>query len=127
MSNELMTSAEAEIMEYIWSFCQDGKKITARDISEHFAHKHWRKATVSTFLKNLLKKDMVTLEIDGKTYYYTPATTRDEYALRPAREVVRTSFGGSFRGFFSSFIGSDRVTKDEIAELREWLENLDDE
>lgn len=128
MNSRLMTDAEAEIMEYIWQCQENGQeKFLARDIFEHFPQKHWRIQTVNTFLKSLYKKEIINIEQYKNKYYYSPLITREEYANRPVEEAYHSfSFlGGTTRSFLSSFIGSPRLSKEEIDELREWINSID--
>lgn len=128
MNNRLMTDAEAEIMEYIWQCQKNGQlKFLARDIYEHFPHKCWRIQTVNTFLKSLYNKEILNIEQYKNKYYYIPIITREEYANRPVEEAYRTFsfFGGGTKNFLSSFIGSVKIKKDEIDELREWINSID--
>ena len=71
---------EAEVMEDVWS--RDGE-VAVRDVMEALNRRTKKPrayTTYMTILGRLHKKGLVTRRREGKTDFYTPAYTREEYA-----------------------------------------------
>jgi predicted transcriptional regulator len=71
---------EAEVMEDVWR--RDGE-VAVRDVMEALNRRTKKPrayTTYMTILGRLHKKGLVTRRREGKTDFYTPAYTREEYA-----------------------------------------------
>ena len=116
--NQTLTKAEMEIMNYLWDMGEEGGSV--RDVLARYPEPVPAYTTTATFLKILTEKGFVTSEKrenEGKTLFYVPAISRDEYRSRIMDEVTHNYFGGSFRSLVSFFIKEEKISPEEMSEI----------
>jgi len=86
---------------------------------------HWAYNTVATFLRNMYKKETVKLTKKGVFYYYEAAVTKEE-VTNGAITFVNKYFQGSLKNFLLNFSSERGLTEQEIKDLKEWVEQLND-
>ncbi len=82
-----------------------------------------RYTTVTTVLKSLEKRGLVTHRASGRTYIYSPLRDATEVRRGLLQEVVDHVFGGSRKALMLALLGSESVTAEELAELRRILDS----
>ena len=119
-----ISDAEMKVMEKLWEFAQTTSvaDITAALNSDG---ESWTHQTVGTFLKRLEEKEMVHSEKKGKSLYYFPLMTREQFNAKEADNFLKTKFKGSLKGFLSAFSSSKKLSNDEIQDLRDWFDDID--
>ena len=115
-----MSEAEAEVMRLIWT--ADDTITSAQIINEIGEKKQWKPSTIWTFLGRLVEKGLVQAKKVGKTNYYTPVLTEEEYRQEETRQFLNSVHGGSVKSFFAALSAGKSLNKDELAELRQWLD-----
>ena len=85
----------------------------------------WSLATVKTLINRLLKKGAISAERDGRRYLYSPAIDRDEYVHAESRSLVDRLFGGRLAPLVSHFSERRALSKRDIAELKQLLEEIE--
>ncbi len=117
-----MSDAEAQIMKLIW---KAGGHLTSSELLERLSAlgTDWKRSTVSTFISRLCEKGLLRSEKQGRTYEYTALLSQREYRALVAGEFVEKLFGGSTKGLISALVEERRLSKADIAELREYLES----
>ena len=53
----------------------------------------------------------------------TSLVTREEFASGKSRQFVEESFGGSLPRFLTAFIGKQKLSDNEVEELKALIEN----
>ena len=117
-----MSETEKEIMDYIWYINQP---ISSNQLLTHFNNKdkHWKIQTLSTFLKRLVEKGILQSEQKGRTHYYTPKITSNQYENLKAKSFLNTMYNGSIKNFLSALY-NEKIDKDDIDELKNWLDKM---
>jgi len=115
-----MSEAEAEVMRLIWT--ADDTITSAQIINEIGEKKQWKPSTIWTFLGRLVEKGLIQAKKVGKTNYYTPVLTEEEYRQEETRQFLNSVHGGSVKSFFAALSAGKSLNKDELAELRQWLD-----
>lgn len=113
----VLTRAEMEVMSILWDKAGD---MTAREIMLQYPEPQPAYSTVATFLKILTLKNFVAyhkLENGGKTFYYYPLISREEYASQTMQEVKKNLFNGSFKSMLSFFAQQENMSDEELAEI----------
>jgi len=113
-----LTRAEMEIMNYLWAK-KEGRG-TVRDVLECYPEPKPAYTTTATFLKILTQKGFVVAEKnagDGKTFFFRPTITQDEYRKRVMKDVKDSFFGGSAKSLVSFFMQEESIDPSEIKEL----------
>ena len=120
MKNISIGEAELEIMKVIWK-AKD--PITSLDIGKEVEDKGWKKTTIATFLTRLVEKGALSADKQGKLYYYTPLITEKEYRKSQTKNLIKNLYNGSVRDFAVSFFEEQKLSDDDIKELRAIFED----
>ena len=116
--NLTLTRAEMEIMNYLWAMPSGAA--TVRDVLACYPEPQPAYTTTATFLKILTQKGFVGAEKrknDGKTLFFRPLISRDEYRHRVLSDVKDSFFGGSVSSLVSFFVKEESLSKSELQEL----------
>ncbi len=120
-----LTKAEMEIMNCLWD--NDDKPMTVREIQERYADPKPAYTTVATFMKILTQKMFVEAkkrEGGGKTFFFRPLISRDEYRSRVMKDVKESFFGGSISSLVSFFVNKEKLSEKEKNELMKIMDSL---
>lgn len=120
MKNISIGDAELEIMKVIW---KAKGPVTSLDIGKEVESKGWKKTTIATFLTRLAEKGAIAGEKQGKLYYYTPLITEKEYRKSQTKNLIKTLYNGSVRDFAVSFFEEQKLSDDDIKELKAIFED----
>ena len=109
--------SELKLMELIWPHtCISAKEVSilaAKEIG-------WNKNTTYTILKKLVAKDAIKrVEPD---FMCTALISKEQVQQDEAGTLINKLFDGSKKAFFSAFIGKEKLSKDEIDELKRIIE-----
>lgn len=119
-----ISDAESTVMKVFW----EKYPLTCSDVVEALAdQQEWQEATVKTFLNRLLKKGALTSEKDGRRFLYSPVLTREEWLSQESEGMLNRLFNGQLAPLVAHFGAHNKLSKTEIAELKELIERLDDE
>lgn len=122
--NEAMrvSSAESVIMEALWV----RQPLTSEDIFASVAGaQDWSEGTVKTLLNRLLSKGAIAAEKDGRRYLYTPVLKREDYVQDESAGLVDRLFGGKVSSLVTHFSEREKLSAEDIAELKRLIAELD--
>ncbi|TCL76434.1 BlaI family penicillinase repressor [Hydrogenispora ethanolica] len=118
-----ISEAEWEVMKVLW----ENSPLTANQIIESLAGKtSWKPKTVKTLISRLLKKDAIGFEKDDRTYHYSPRVSKEECTRAESRSFLDRVYGGELNALLAGFIGEQKLSEEEIAELKRMLDRLSD-
>ena len=123
VKNISIGDAELEIMKVIW---KAKEPITSLDIGKEVENKGWKKTTIATFLTRLVEKGALSADKQGKLYYYTPLITEKEYRKSQTKNLIKTLYNGSVRDFAVSFFEEQKLSDDDIKELKSIFEDKEE-
>ena len=109
-----LTGREAQIMDVLWRL----GVATAEQVREGLADP-LHDSTVRTLLRVLESKGFVAHEAQGKAYVYQAAIARGKAQRHALREVLAQFFGGSAEALVLSLIEDDRLTAEQIDDLKQ--------
>lgn len=115
--NYTLTRVEMDIMNRLWAM---KRPASVRELLEKFDDPKPAYTTVGTYMKILTQKGFVKPEKheeDGKTYFFRPLITQENYRRRVMTEVKDTFFGGSVSDLVSFFVREEEIDSKEIEEL----------
>lgn len=119
-----ISNAESVIMEALW----DRSPLAAEDITVSVAGPQgWTEATVKTLINRLLNKGAVAAEKDGRRYLYRPVMQRNAYVTSESEGLLSRLFDGKLAPLVSHFSEQQKLTLEDIAELKALIERLDDD
>lgn len=117
-----VSEAEWEIMKIIWAH----PKATSTFIIESLkGEKEWKASTIKSLINRLLNKEVISFEKDGKEYLYYAVIAEDKYIKEESNSFLNRVFGGSLNSMLLNFVKSDKLSKDDIDELKDILNKKD--
>ena len=119
-----ISGAESQVMEALWR----RSPLTAEEIfAEVGQAQGWAEATLKTLLNRLLNKSVVSAEKDGRRYLYRPLVARDEYVEAESQGLLDRLFDGRLAPLVSHFSERQKLTPQDVADLKRLIQELDDE
>ncbi|HOY39686.1 MAG: BlaI/MecI/CopY family transcriptional regulator [Bacteroidales bacterium] len=113
-----LTRAELQIMQILWSI----EKGFVNDILVALPEPRPAYNTVSTIVRILEKKGFVSYVAYGKTHEYFPLISKEQYTREYVGGVVKNYFQNSFRQMLSFFANENKLSVNEIEEIRKLME-----
>lgn len=115
-----LSDTEMELMEVIWE-CDP--PVTSTELLHMFSErgKEWKAQTISTFLSRLVDKGALTATRHGRTNKYVPRISPEDYKLLETQQVLDGLYQGSVKNLISALYDGDKLSDQDIAELRQWF------
>ena len=108
--------AELEIMLAVWGAEEQEKLRGSRD---------WTLPAILTSLNRLVDKGFLACEKRGRGNWYRPLIQENEYKTAEGRGIIDRLYGGSFTGMVAALCDGQAIGKDDLAELRQYLDTLE--
>ena len=107
--------------EIVIAFFQKTKiEFTFAELLEYFAEvKGWKKQTLNTYLRNLVKKGLIIKESKVKTVYR--AISEKEYEQIRARNFLEKNYQGNIGKFIAALSGKEMLSEDDKKDLFEYI------
>lgn len=121
--NQTLTRVEMEIMNHLWDL---NRPASIRELLETFETPKPAYTTIGTYMKILTEKGFVVPEKhvdDGKTYFFRPLVSQEDYRRRVMSEVKDTFFGGSISSLVRFFMNEEKIDEKEMQELMSLIQN----
>ena len=118
MKMKELTKAEEEIMQLLWTL----KQAFVKDIIAEMDEPKPAYNTVSTIVRILQEKGMVSHETIGKSHRYFPLITKEEYSSFKMDHLMSGYFEGSFSKMVSFFMDKKKVNTRELDEILKIIE-----
>lgn len=119
-----ISGAESLVMEALWRRAP----LTAEEIFAELGEgQGWAEATLKTLLNRLLNKGAVSAEKDGRRYLYRPLVARDDYVEAESQGLLDRLFDGRLAPLVSHFSDRQKLSPQDIADLKRLIAELDDD
>ena len=119
-----LPDAEFEIMHIIW---QNTPPISTNQIISHLdSGKTWKPQTVLTLLVRLIDKGFLHSEKNGKERTYSPLISQKDYLSIETNSFFDRLHSNSIRSLVNTLYDGKKLTSEEIADLKNWLEERSD-
>lgn len=116
------TESELEILALLWEL----KEASVRQIHERLAEtKDTGYTTTLKTMQIMHAKGMVIRDEENRSHIYQPATNQQETQKSLLKNLMSTAFGGSSKKLVMQALGQDNPSKDEIDEIRAFLDQLE--
>jgi predicted transcriptional regulator len=118
MLDRMFTQRELDIMAVLW----EHGPATVTEVRAHLGNavSHNTVATMLTILENKGRVDHVE---EGRAFRYRPLIGRDEAGRSAISRITDTVFGGSAEALLLHFMKDRRLTRAELARLRDVLDD----
>ena len=112
-----LTKAEEQIMQVLWKL----EKAFVKDVIEELPKPKPAYNTISTIIRILEKKGIVSHDTFGKTHRYYPRVSKKEYTKDFMKGFVRNYFSDSYRQMVSFFANENNLSIKELEDLKRML------
>lgn len=113
-----ISDAEWEVMKIIWA----KENITANEIIDELRDNQlWKNTTIKSLIKRLLNKEAIGFKKNGKEYFYYSLISEEECIEEESKTFLKRVFNGSINDMVLNFISSKEVTKEDINDLKNIL------
>lgn len=114
-----ISEAEYEVMKVVW----EGAPISTNDVSLKLSNStQWSPKTIQTLLSRLVKKGALSYVKEGRTFVYSPLVLSEEYLAEESESFLKRFYHGALNSMVLNFLEQDRLTGDDINELKSLLE-----
>lgn len=115
-----ISDAEWEVMKIIWS----KEEATANEIIDNLKGKQeWKNTTIKSLINRLLNKEAIGFRKNGKEYFYYPLISEEECIKEESKSFLKKVFNGSLNEMVLNLVKSEKLTQEDINELRDILNN----
>ncbi|MCB2195591.1 MAG: BlaI/MecI/CopY family transcriptional regulator [Bacteroidetes bacterium] len=115
-----LTKAEERIMKILWKI----EKGFVNDILEHFPDPKPPYNSVSTIVRVLVKKEIVSFKKYGNTYEYYPLISKEEYRKGQMGKLLKDYYNNSLKQVVNFFSENKNLDVDEVDEVMNMLNEL---
>ncbi|BAH07019.1 BlaI/MecI/CopY family transcriptional regulator [Clostridium kluyveri] len=117
-----ISDSEWEIMKVLWK----KSPLTSSEIIEILKeYISWNPKTIHTLISRLVKKDAIEVKKDTPFYLYYPKVSEEECRKTETKSFVKKVYNGSIHLLISNFIKNEKLSEEEIEELRKILDEKD--
>lgn len=122
MEHKTLPNSELELMMILWNA---DRPMTRMEIEEKLPKKRrLSKTTVLSFLSRLEEKGFVRIEKEGTNNCYIPLVKENDYLKRESGVILKKLYGSSVRKFVAALYDGNGISKDEIKDLKDYLDSL---
>lgn len=108
-----VTHSEWPIMELLWEEPKTLMELVAA-LTEQMG---WSKSTITTMVRRMDDKGLITYHTEGRTKVFRPAVPREEVTARETDSLLHRAYRGSIGLLVSAMADRNDLTKEDIAEL----------
>lgn len=111
----VMTEAEMQLAEIIWEQEPIGSGELVRLAAERLG---WKKSTTYTVLRKICKNEI----FQNENTVVSSRISREEYTSRKGERYLAENYNGSLPGFVAAFLKCKKLSKKEMEELAQIIE-----
>ncbi len=115
--NRNLTNAEEQIMQILW----DLEKASVKQIIEKMPKPKPAYNTVSTIIRILETKNVVSHKQKGRGHIYFPLIQKESYSNQRLNNLINGYFDGSFKSMVSFFMSKNDIDVKELDTVLEMI------
>ncbi len=119
-----ISEAESLVMDVLWHV---GGPTSSEDVVKALSKQQWQESTVKTLLGRLLRKGAIKASRDQRRYLYVPVLTREQWLSFESTRLLERLFGGRVAPLVAHFGQHHRLTKQDIADLKQLIAEMNDD
>jgi predicted transcriptional regulator len=119
-----ISSAESVVMEALW---RKSPLTSEAIIAEVGGPNGWTEGTVKVLISRLVKKKAVAAAAEGRRYLYSPLVSRRAWVEAESQGLLDRLFDGRLAPLVSHFSERQRLTPQDVADLKRLIAELDDD
>ena len=114
-----ISEAEYEVMKIVWKYAP----VSTNEITEKLLRTTaWSPKTIQTLIQRLVAKGALTYEKQSRMFVYTPLINENEYVRQESSSFLKRFYDGNITTMLSAYITDEKLSKEEIEQLRSILE-----
>src|SRR3990167_7020631 len=113
-----ISPAELKVLEILW---ETSPLSSSQIIDELKEVETWHNQTVKTLLSRLVNKKIISYKEDGNRYLYFPLLKKHVYHKTISCGFIKRVFGGKISPMVAYFSKQEKISKEDIEELKEIL------
>ena len=114
-----LSEAEWHVLESLWAA---SPKVGSQIVADLEQRRGWSRSTTLTMLKRMAEKGLITCEDNGRMRVYAPLVEREAAVKKETDNFLKRVYNGSASMLVSSFIKRQRLSAEELSELRQILD-----
>lgn len=119
-STHLPTEAELEILNILWAVGPS----TVREVHNHIS-KGVGYTTVLKQMQMMVEKGLLSRTEQFRSHVYAPRIAKQQTQRRLARNLLQRAFDGSARDLVLGALSAQKVSPDELADIRKLLDDYE--
>ena len=108
-----LSASEWRVMEVLWT----GPRTLMELVRELGASAGWAKSTVTTMVRRMEEKGLISYEQSGRAKVFRPAVTREAVAAAETDSLLRRAYHGSVGLLVNAMAERESLTQADIDEL----------
>ncbi|MBC8486469.1 MAG: BlaI/MecI/CopY family transcriptional regulator [Bacteroidetes bacterium] len=116
------TEAELEVLQVLWNKGPSTVKIVNEKIGEN---KTVGYTTTLKIMQIMAEKGLVSRIKDGRNHIYSAAVAQNTAQQQLLDKLLNGVFGGSAKKLVMQTLGSNKATKEELEEIKNYIEKLE--
>ena len=121
LKNNKPTESELEILQVLW----ERTEATVRDVHEELLKsKDAGYTTTLKLMQIMFEKGLVTRDSSSKTHIYKPAVTRENTQTLFLNKMIDSLFAGSSAQLVMQALGNHKASKEELEEIKTFLNTI---
>ena len=117
--------AELEIMQVIWG--RESPVTSNYILKEMKELRKWQLSTLMTSLASLEAKGFLICDRASGPNLYSPVNTEHDYKARESRHFLDRLYHNSVQNLVATLYGNKIIKDSDIAELRDFLDQMEEE
>jgi BlaI family transcriptional regulator, penicillinase repressor len=115
-----ISEAEWVVMKVI---CEKNQATANQVVETLESQVHWKPKTIHTLLARLSRKKALGFDKQGREYVFRSLVRTEDYVHAASRSFLRRFFDGEIAPFLACFLERERLSPDEIDELKQILDS----
>ena len=122
MEYKTLPNSELELMMILW---KAGVPMTRTEIEDRLPEgRNISKTTILSFLSRLEEKGFVKVEKNGRNNCYIPLVEEKDYLEQESSTILKKLYDNSVKKFVAALYDGKELSKDQIEELKDYLDSL---
>ena len=114
-----ISDAELVVMKAVW----EKAPVTANQVVEALERqRQWKPKTIHTLLRRLVHKGALDFDKKGREHHFHPLVDAADYTHAASRSFLSRFFDGEVAPFLACFLEREKLSRQEIEELRRILD-----
>lgn len=119
-----LSEAEWNIMESLWEY---SPKVGSQIVADMAERTGWSRSTTLTMLRRMHEKGMISCRDNGQMKAYAPLIEREVAVKRETESFLNRVYHGSISMLVSGFVEKQKLSREELSELRQILDKAEEE